>query len=136
MSTRARWITSRTGRSVLVALVLKAFILTAVWAMGTSTALEFIDRTVNLALLILAGVAIYRLTELMRARMLWSVRRKLVLSYILIGAVPLLLLLAFSLLGFLLVFFDISSYLVQNRLNGLTDEAKPRARTTLIGGRT
>jgi serine phosphatase RsbU (regulator of sigma subunit) len=132
MSARARWITSRTGRSFLAALVLKAVILTAVWAMGTSTALEFIDRTVNLALLILAGVGIYRLTELMRERMLWRVRRKLVLSYILIGAVPLLLLLAFSLLGFLLVFFDISSYLVQNRLNGLTDQANTLARTTLI----
>jgi serine phosphatase RsbU (regulator of sigma subunit) len=132
MSTRARWITSRTGRSFLAAIVLKGFILTAIWVMATSTALEFLDRTVNLALLILAGVSIYRLTELMRARMLWRVRRKLVLSYILIGAVPLLLLLAFSLLGFLLVFFDISSYLVQNRLNGLTDQANTLARTTLI----
>jgi hypothetical protein len=45
--------------------------------------------------------------------------------------VPILLLVAFSLLGFLLVFFDISSYLVQNRLTILTEQANNLARTTM-----
>jgi serine phosphatase RsbU (regulator of sigma subunit) len=107
-------------------------VLAAVAATGGSPTLEFFDRAVNLALIVLLVASIYRLTELVRARMLWRVRRKLILSYILIGAVPFTLLGAFSLLGFLLVFFDISSYLVQNRLNGLTDQANALARTTLV----
>jgi sigma-B regulation protein RsbU (phosphoserine phosphatase) len=97
-----------------------------------SATLEFFDRAVTLALIVLACVSIFQLTQLVRARALWRVRRKLMLSYILIGAVPFLLLMAFSLLGFLLIFFDISSYLVQNRLNGLTEQASTLARTTLV----
>jgi serine phosphatase RsbU (regulator of sigma subunit) len=132
MRERAWLITSWTGRSFLAAVLFKGLVLAALAATGGSATLEFLDRAVNLALIVLACVSIYQLTQLVRARMLWRVRRKLILSYILIGAVPFLLLVAFSLLGFLLVFFDISSYLVQNRLNNLTDQANTLARTTLI----
>ena len=72
-----------------------------------------IDRAVNLALIVLAVATVYRVTTLARSGLLWRVSRKLILSYILVGAVPILLLVTFSLLAFLLVFFDISSYLVQ-----------------------
>ena len=58
--------------------------------------------------------------------------RKLILSYILVGAVPILLLLTFSLLAFLLVFFDISSYLVHDRVAHLTEQASVFGRTTLF----
>ena len=131
MRERAWLITSWAGRSFLAALALKAGVLLVLWATGGSPALESIDRAVSLALIVVAGLSIYQLTRLMRARLLWRVRRKLILSYILVGAVPFLLLVAFSLLGFLLVFFDISAYLVQNRLNGLTEQANNLARTTL-----
>jgi serine phosphatase RsbU (regulator of sigma subunit) len=132
MRERAWLISSWTGRSFLAAVLLKGLVLVAIAATGGSATLEFFDRAVNLALIVLASFSIYQLTQLVRARMLWRVRRKLILSYILIGAVPFLLLVAFSVLGFLLVFFDISSYLVQNRLNGLTDQANTLAHTTMI----
>lgn len=74
----------------------------------------------------------YRLRRLARSRVLWRVSRKLILSYILIGAVPILLIITFSLLGYVLVFFDISTYLVQNRLSSLTQQAATFARTTLF----
>jgi serine phosphatase RsbU (regulator of sigma subunit) len=64
--------------------------------------------------------------------MLWRVSRKLILSYILVGAVPILLLGTFSLLAFLLIFFDISAYLVQSRVASLTEQAATFARTTLF----
>ena len=61
-------------------------------------------------------------------RLLWRVRRKLILSYIFIGFVPALLIVAFFLLGGLLLFSNFSSYLVQTRLRALTDAgALPRA---------
>ena len=132
MSPRAWLITSWTGRSFLATLVVKALVGVAVWTSGGSAALEIVDRVVNLALVSLAAIAIYQLTLLVRAGLLWRVRRKLILSYILVGAVPFLLLVAFSLLGFLLVFFDVSSYLVRSRLNSLTDQANTLARTTQI----
>lgn len=120
------------SRIFLLAVVLKGLLLAALWATGGTAILAYVDRGVNLALIVLAVLSIYQLTIKTRARLLWRVRRKLILSYILIGAVPFLLLVAFSLLGFLLVFFDISSYLVQNRLTDLTEQASTLARTTMI----
>ena len=91
-----------------------------------------IDRAVNLALIVLAAITIYRVSRLARSGLLWRVSRKLILSYILVGAVPILLLVTFSLLAFLLVFFDISSYLVHDRVDALTEQASVFGRTTLF----
>ena len=91
-----------------------------------------IDRAVNLALIVLAAATVYRVTTLARSGLLWRVSRKLILSYILVGAVPILLLVTFSLLAFLLVFFDISSYLVHDRVAHLTEQASVFGRTTLF----
>jgi serine phosphatase RsbU (regulator of sigma subunit)/energy-coupling factor transporter transmembrane protein EcfT len=91
-----------------------------------------IDRAVNLGIIILAVVTIYRLTIVAPSGLLWRVSRKLILSYILVGAVPILLLLTFALLAFLLVFFDISSYLVHDRVAHLTEQASVFGRTTLF----
>jgi sigma-B regulation protein RsbU (phosphoserine phosphatase) len=55
---------------------------------------------------------------------LWRVRRKLTLSYIFIGFVPVLLIVVFFLLCGLLLFFNVSSYLVQSRVEALVDETR------------
>jgi serine phosphatase RsbU (regulator of sigma subunit) len=91
-----------------------------------------LDRTVNLALIILAAATVYRLTTIARSGLLWRVSGKLILSYILIGAVPILLLATFSLVALLLVFSDISSYLVHDRVAHLTEQASVFGRTTLF----
>jgi serine phosphatase RsbU (regulator of sigma subunit) len=91
-----------------------------------------IDRAVNLALIVLAVATVYRVTTLARSSLLWRVSRKLILSYILVGAVPILLLVTFALVALLLVFFDISSYLVHDRVAHLTEQASVFARTTMF----
>jgi len=63
---------------------------------------------------------------------LWRVRRKLTLSYVFIGFVPLLLVVIFFLLCGLLLFFNVSSYLVQSRVNALVDETRFLAEATAI----
>ena len=63
---------------------------------------------------------------------LWRVRRKLTLSYVFIGFVPILLLVAFFLLCGLLLFFNVSSYLVQSRVSALVDETRFLAEATTI----
>ena len=73
----------------------------------------------------------YRLVRLRRSGLLWSVSGKLILSYILVGAVPILLLVTFFLVGILLIFFDVSSYLVHSRIADVTAQAATMARTTL-----
>ena len=47
----------------------------------------------------------------MRRRLLWRVRRKLILSYIFVGLVPSLLIVTFFLLAGLLLFRNMASYL-------------------------
>ena len=90
-----------------------------------------LDRGINFAIIVLAALSIYRVTRLARSGLLWGVSRKLILSYLLVGAVPILLLATFSLVAFLLVFFDVSSYLVHNRIAELTEQTATLARTTL-----
>ena len=63
--------------------------------------------------------------------MLWRVRRKLILSYVFVGVVPVLLVITFFLLAGLLLFFNVSSYLVKSRLRSLTDQAQFLAQTTV-----
>ena len=91
-----------------------------------------IDRAVNLAIIILAAVTIYRGVTLARSGLLWRVSRKLILSYILVGAVPILLLVTFALVALLLVFFDFSAYLVHDRVAHLTEQASLFGRTTMF----
>jgi serine phosphatase RsbU (regulator of sigma subunit) len=63
---------------------------------------------------------------------LWRVRRKLTLSYIFIGFVPILLVGVFFLLCGLLLFFNMSSYLVQSRVDALVDETRFLAEASTI----
>jgi serine phosphatase RsbU (regulator of sigma subunit) len=124
---------SRLGRSVAIAAVAMKVLLMAA-GLGLRTkypALEFLDRAISFFLIVVAAVWLYQFTKLARDGALWRVSRKLLLSYLLIGAVPILLLMTFGLLAFLLVFFDVSAYLVQNRFTDLSDQASTFARTTL-----
>ena len=98
----------------------------------TAPANTALDRVVNFAIIVLAVATVYRVARLARSGLLWRVSRKLVLSYFLVGAVPILLLITFSLLAFLLLFFDISSYLVHTRVAHLTEQASLFARTTVF----
>ena len=91
-----------------------------------------LDRLVNLTLIVLALVTASRFRKFARSALLWRVSRKLILSYILVGAVPILLLVTFSLLAYLLVFFDISAYLVHDRVAHLTEQASVFSRTTMF----
>jgi hypothetical protein len=60
------------------------------------------------------------------------VRRKLILSYIFIGFVPALLIVAFFLLCGYLLFFNFGSYLVQSRLRALSEQARFLAQSTAV----
>src|SRR5262249_53317950 len=65
-----------------------------------------------------------QLILLAKRRLLWRVRRKLFFSYIFIGFFPAFFLVAFSLLCGFLLFLNFSSYLVQARLQSLSDRAE------------
>ncbi len=113
------------GRALIVGAVAKLALALAARAFGPLPAvLGIVDTAAGLAL---AGAAIYfawRLVVFMQRRLLWRVRRKLILSYIFIGFVPALLIACFFLLSGLLLFFNFSSYLLQSRLEALEQEVR------------
>ena len=59
----------------------------------------------------------------LQRRLLWRVRCKLIVSYVLIGFVPALLIVAFFRLAGVFMLLTVSSYLATNGLNDVVDEA-------------
>jgi sigma-B regulation protein RsbU (phosphoserine phosphatase) len=118
------------------ALVLGAIIKALAWPLGAVTtlppALEAIDMVGSLALLFAAAYGLTRLAVWAKRRLLWRVRRKLILSYVFVGVVPALLVITFFLLAGLIVAFNVSSYLVQSRVRNLTDQARFLAQTVQL----
>ena len=59
----------------------------------------------------------------LRPKLLWRIRRKLIISYLLIGLVPTVLVLSFFLLSAYLIFAQLSSYIVMASLDRTSIEA-------------
>jgi sigma-B regulation protein RsbU (phosphoserine phosphatase) len=118
------------------ALVLGAAIKVITWPLGSLFPLpgwlDAIDMVGSLALLFAIAYGLTRLAVWAKRRLLWRVRRKLILSYVFVGVVPALLVITFFLLAGLILAFNISSFLVQSRINNLTDQARFLAQTTLL----
>ena len=122
---------TRPGQALIAGLVIK-LVLLAVRAVvgGAPTFVGTIDTLASMAIAVGGTLFLVRELATIRRRLLWRVRRKLIISYIFIGFVPAILLVAFSLLGGLLLFSNFSSYLVQTRLKSMVDRAESVAVTT------
>jgi phosphoserine phosphatase RsbU/P len=121
------------GRAIVVGVAVKLAVLAVRLAGGSVPAfVGVIDTVAGVA--IAAGAA-YFLTQLFllaKRRLLWRVRRKLILSYIFIGFVPAILIVAFFVLGALLLFFNFSSYLVQADVQSLDDRVRLAATSAAL----
>src|SRR5687768_3363291 len=120
------------GRAIVLGLAIKAI----TWPLGSVVALpawlDAIDMVGSLALLFGVAYGVTRLAVFAKPRLLWRVRRKLILSYVFVGVVPALLVITFFLLAGLILAFNVSSYLVQSRLRNLTDQARFLAQTVQL----
>jgi phosphoserine phosphatase RsbU/P len=113
------------GRVIVVGIALKLAVLAAGVLLGAeSPFLNVVDRVAGLAAAIGVSYFLVQLILLAKRRLLWRVRRKLLVSYIFIGFFPAFFLAAFSLLCGFLLFLNFSSYLVQARLQSLSDRAE------------
>jgi len=120
------------GRSLLIGLLVKSLtaMISAV-AGGLPPVIEAIDMVGSLALIFAAAYGLTRFVFWAKRGLLWRVRRKLILSYVFVGVVPVLLVITFFLLAGLLLFFNVSSYLVKARLRSLNDQVQFLAQTTV-----
>jgi len=121
------------GRAIIVGLAIKLALLVVSKAVGTLPPfLTVVDSVAGLAVAGGAAYFAFRLVVLAQRRLLWRVRRKLILSYIFVGFVPALLIVAFFLLCGFLLFYNFSSYLVQSRLRAMSDQARYLAQGTAL----
>jgi sigma-B regulation protein RsbU (phosphoserine phosphatase) len=90
--------------------------------------IEILSSTATIGLVVSVGYFVWRLFLLMKRRLLWRVRRKLILSYIFIGVVPALLIIAFFMLGAWVVSTNVSAYLFKDGYDDVQSYAGLAAR--------
>src|SRR5687768_13807169 len=88
------------GRAIVIGLAIKVAVIALTSAIGVVPAfVRVVDTVASVALAVAGGYLLFRGLALARRRLLWRVRRKLIISYIFIGFVPAILIVAFFLLG-------------------------------------
>lgn len=121
-----------TSGVVVVATVSVKLLLLLAGASQSGGALAVLD---TLTSILLAGGGAYvvmrGLSEL-RRRLLWRVRRKLIISYVFVGVIPALLIVAFFLLSGYLLIVNVSSYMLQAHLRDLSERARGAAQVTAV----
>ena len=120
------------GRALILGLAIKLITWPLGFAITLPSAIDAIDMVGSLALLFAIAYGITRFAVWSKRRLLWRVRRKLILSYVFVGVVPALLVITFFLLAGLILAFNVSSYLVQSRIKNLTDQARFLAQTVQL----
>ena len=115
------------GRLFLIAAALKFVV--AIWrTVLDGAALPAIVRALSgaatVGLAVAVGVFAWRLFVQMKRRLLWRVRRKLILSYIFIGVIPALLILVFFLFAGSLVFMNVSAYLFKDGYDTIVEDTR------------
>ncbi len=121
------------GRVIVVGVAIRL----GVYAVGAVAGrvpvfLDVVDTVASIALAVGAAYFASKLIVLGKRRLLWRVRRKLILSYVFIGFIPAALIVSFFLLSGFLLFYNFSSYLVQSRLRTIGDEARFLAQSTAL----
>jgi phosphoserine phosphatase RsbU/P len=112
------------GRLLIGSVALKGVLWIAEALAGTNAAIDWLNTLVRVGLLVSLAYFLSRLVRFTRQRFLWRVRRRLVVSYIFIGVVPALLLVAFFLFGGALMFLNVSGYLFKSGVDHVVDDAR------------
>jgi serine phosphatase RsbU (regulator of sigma subunit) len=121
------------GRLLAGGVTLKVLAWLVRLALGTEPlVIAVLDTLAGVALVGAIFWLLYRLALRARRRLLWRVRRKLILSYIFIGVVPALLIVSFFIVSGLILFLNVASYLVVNGFTNVTSEAAYLARVTAL----
>jgi sigma-B regulation protein RsbU (phosphoserine phosphatase) len=86
--------------------------------------LALLNGAATVGLAVSVGFFVWRLILLTKRRLLWRLRRRLILSYIFIGVVPALLIVAFFLLGAWMVTMNLSAYFFKDGYEDILDDAQ------------
>ncbi|HEY6508866.1 MAG TPA: hypothetical protein VIY56_12690, partial [Vicinamibacterales bacterium] len=125
------WLTnSRTGRTVLVTLLTMTVVQVLRPFVGASAVLDTIGLLTSVVLFGAALVVVGQWVGRVQRVLLWRVRRKLLLSYFLIGVVPAFLLVVFFAIVGLLLFFNVGAYMLRTQVATFVDRVRVEAEST------
>src|SRR5437764_14241325 len=98
----------------------------ALWRLAGTlpSAIRVVSGAATIGLAIALAVFAWGLFVRVKRRLLWRVRRKLILSYIFIGVIPALLILVFFLFAGILVFTNVSGYLFKDAYDKVMDDGR------------
>jgi sigma-B regulation protein RsbU (phosphoserine phosphatase) len=92
--------------------------------------LEMLRRVVALGLIGSMGWLLWVGFARNRRRFLWRVRRKLLLSYVLLGLTPVILVAAFALVGGVVLYTNVTQYVFREGFNDFVENIRQVAETT------
>jgi sigma-B regulation protein RsbU (phosphoserine phosphatase) len=129
-----RWLTrSFAGRALLAGAVIKLFALILRLAGASAAIAERIDTVGDLALIVGTLALGWRLFADVKGVLLWRVRRKLTLSYIFIGFVPVFLSLILFITVGLLLFYSMAQYMAGSSITAIVEQAAFLAESAAVG---
>src|SRR5687768_15883159 len=114
---------SRAGRLFLVSAVVKLVLTLIDRVTPLPLPLTIIGIAATLGIIAAVVYFVWRVIALMKRRLLWRVRRRLILSYIFIGVVPAILIISFVMLGAFVVSINVSSYLFREGYDDIIEDA-------------
>jgi phosphoserine phosphatase RsbU/P len=120
------------GRLFIVTAAFKFIIALLRIAGELSPFLLAINTAATIGLVVSVLVFFTRFIVLAQRRLLWRVRRKLILSYIFIGVVPTLLIMGFVLLGSTFVSWSVAAYLFRDGYDEVTRDVELLAEAAAI----
>jgi sigma-B regulation protein RsbU (phosphoserine phosphatase) len=119
------------GRALFGGLTVRLLVLLVDWTFGGTVVSRLIGISASLAIIVGGAVVAWWIFQRGRARLLWRVRDRLVISYVFIGVVPALLIGVFFLFGMALLVVSVSAYLFMTGVNAVTAEARAVAQAAV-----
>ena len=123
-STRDLLLSTWPGRLFIISAALKLLVALLRLLGDLPLIISILSSAATIGLAISVSVFAWRLFLLTKRQLLWRVRRRLILSYIFIGVVPLLLIVILFLLGGLMIFMNLSAYLFKEGYDAALNQVK------------
>jgi sigma-B regulation protein RsbU (phosphoserine phosphatase) len=124
VSARQLLLRSWAGRLFIIATALKVLVAVIRLFGDLPGFVQIFSSAATIGLAVSVAYFLWRLFILMKRRLLWRVRRKLILSYIFIGVVPALLIISFFMLGAWVISTNVSAYLFRRGYDDVTADAR------------
>jgi phosphoserine phosphatase RsbU/P len=100
------------GRLFLASTAIK--LLLAPFRGNAALPLQILGAAATIGLIVSVAWFVWRLIALAKGRLLWRVRRKLIISYIFMGLVPAALIIGFFVVGGIILSLNVSAYMFRN----------------------